>query len=534
MKMKNKNSTWLRLGLFVIFIIIAFTASEFKGTVEEEVNVNIQIASPSENSNQYFSSDQDTLEVNIQIARNDNQELISLEMMDIPPGINYSFEPTILEMDERNSTLALTNISSLSGETDDVIFCAKAPGQEVCRKFRLSLFDFSLWLSADTVITHEGSSGSIEVRVDASNSFDCLVIITELGTPPDWFPFLYLLLQSGDTETISWTSPDGTAGNYEIALGGRLEDPDCSTTLLIDTTKFVIKIIPEPSDQWVDVTPSGYENVQYNDVHFKDSNFGLTVGSEGTIISTNDGGENWMGQTSGTDKNLLGVHSNGSTWYVSGSGIVLKNTGGIWEDVSQNLPNYNFSEVFVINVENVWITSANDLVYHTVNGGTDWTEFDPDQNEFIQLLGVWFNNSTTGTVTGNNGAIYRTTDDGTNWNLEYQKSTIFFWDVTYVNSTKGFAIGNQSTIANTLDGGETWSETSIVPAGYDLFAISFSPINTAVGLAAGWNGAILRTEDGGSNWFIELSSTTQSLNGIAVIDDNHGIAVGGGIILRRQ
>jgi hypothetical protein len=44
--MKNKKYTWLSLILFSVCAVMVFTASECEGTVEEEINTNIEFSFP--------------------------------------------------------------------------------------------------------------------------------------------------------------------------------------------------------------------------------------------------------------------------------------------------------------------------------------------------------------------------------------------------------------------------------------------------------------------------------------------------------
>ena len=57
--------------------------------------------------------------------------------------------------------------------------------------------------------------------------------------------------------------------------------------------------------QWVQQTSGTTEML--NSVHFCNDNVGCTVGWDGTILKTTNGGTNWSAQTSGTTQELNSV-----------------------------------------------------------------------------------------------------------------------------------------------------------------------------------------------------------------------------------
>ena len=74
---------------------------------------------------------------------------------------------------------------------------------------------------------------------------------------------------------------------------------------------------------------SGTANLLFG-LSFVDTNTGVTVGAEGTILKTTDGGSHWQPQTSGTANFLFGVSfSDVNTGTAVGSGgTILRTTNG--------------------------------------------------------------------------------------------------------------------------------------------------------------------------------------------------------------
>jgi photosystem II stability/assembly factor-like uncharacterized protein len=90
----------------------------------------------------------------------------------------------------------------------------------------------------------------------------------------------------------------------------------------------------------------------------------------------------------------------------------------------------------------------------------------------------------------------------------------------FINTATGYVCGEQGTIRKTTNSGENWFPLSS-GTGEDLFGLFFNPVNPAIGYCAGDNGIILKTTNGGINW---TSSNHGGLHfTIAFMDMNTGI-----------
>src|SRR5690606_18670523 len=69
--------------------------------------------------------------------------------------------------------------------------------------------------------------------------------------------------------------------------------------------------------------------VRLRDINFYDENYGLVVGDSGTIAYTDNGGESWTLQDSGTNEYLLSVKITSPTTaiVVGTNGTILRNFG---------------------------------------------------------------------------------------------------------------------------------------------------------------------------------------------------------------
>jgi len=111
-------------------------------------------------------------------------------------------------------------------------------------------------------------------------------------------------------------------------------------------------------------------------VHFIDENTGWSVGTNGTVLYTNDGGDNWNTQTSNTNANLESV---------------------------------SFADA-----QNGWAVGARfpgGKIVRTADGGATWTEQTVDE----RLISVCFVTAQSGWAVGENGILLKTTDGGLTW-----------------------------------------------------------------------------------------------------------------------
>jgi len=254
----------------------------------------------------------------------------------------------------------------------------------------------------------------------------------------------------------------------------------------------ILKTVNSGSDwvvQYVDIMEDLY------DVHFIDKNTGWAVGNSGTIVHTVNGGETWT---------------------------VL--------DAETNL---NFKSVSFTDSENGWAAANEPIhydpfddpdswqgrVFHTSNGGEDWTEQTfPGDAGILHCIyfqdsqkgwAVGVRNDDTGFMMETSGAMYYTEDGGVHWSEKYAPGIhVVFTNIHFITEERGWAVGfagssgeTGGTIFKTTDGGETWQR---IAENYKLWQVEFvdSLKGYAVGMAynSAWGPPVLRTLDGGDSW----------------------------------
>jgi len=140
---------------------------------------------------------------------------------------------------------------------------------------------------------------------------------------------------------------------------------------------------------------------------------------------------------------------------------------------------------------------------------SQWTQMTSPTSS--SLIGVYFNNTSTGYITGlTNGIVFKTTNGGTNWSSQNTGTTGSFYDISFVDSLTGIVIGSQGRVIKTTNGGLNWD---IKTSGSNtLYSILYT---TALSYAGGGIPAsFLKSTDVGNNWTNVTPPTTNTIKGV--------------------
>ena len=99
------------------------------------------------------------------------------------------------------------------------------------------------------------------------------------------------------------------------------------------------------------------------------------------------------------------------------------------------------NDIFFINSTTGWVVGDNGTILYTTNGGETWTP--QTSNTTYSLNSVYFIDADTGWVAGYQGVIINTTDGGATWNTQYtgllnlscSGTCIYLYDIYFINST---------------------------------------------------------------------------------------------------
>ena len=283
-------------------------------------------------------------------------------------------------------------------------------------------------------------------------------------------------------------------------------------------------------------------------------------GDEGTMLKSLDGGNTWIGDSTGDHK-----WSHSDSGYDSiliatddGTAIILENIGNGEDDMNDNVP--IFPGQFLIN--DVALKGSQEFV--TVGENGEIWEFDGDEwiNRSIgianDLLSVSFlDEEEIGLISGEDGIILATDDGGSSWDYRDAPGSLSAVDIVeieYFSAIRAYAISEEGHILKSsregnLAVGFLWSIVEIereYPAGggnefvaggteLDNAASSLEVLSQSKIMLAGPSGYLSLSKDGGnivSQQMIPVSNDT-GFNAFAMQDGFTGVAVGdGGVILR--
>lgn len=182
------------------------------------------------------------------------------------------------------------------------------------------------------------------------------------------------------------------------------------------------------------------------------------VGSGGKIVRSEDGGQSWTRQASGTDVNLQGIAA--------------------WD-------------------EQAAIAVGNDgVVVVTADAGQTWKRAEiPASGNPNKLFRVRIANGTAWAV-GEFGALLRSDDRGVTWTRALPEKDRAWNDIAFVGDA-GWLVGEFGALMKSGDGGASW-EPAATPNKVSLMSVAFR--DAQHGVAVGLAGALLVTADGGASW----------------------------------
>ena len=277
---------------------------------------------------------------------------------------------------------------------------------------------------------------------------------------------------------------------------------------------------------------------------------GWLAGEHGTILYTEDGGENWEAQESGTEQDLKSVAfvNEKKGWAVGNGGIIIRteDAGKRWG--KQKEVDVSLHTIFFLNEKEGWVGGGMGTFLHTIDAGKTWNK--QDIGTMSDVAGIFFLNPSTGWVLSA-GTVYRTKNGGKNWEASelpsvmigaqsFTRPSDFGWEgsVFFINEKKGWATVGVWYIFQTEDGGKTWQENQVLTS---VDRISFTDEKNGCMAAS----SILCTEDGGKTWHERLGiipgqkedvdGYSVALWGLSFADKATGWAVGkNGLIFKSE
>jgi photosystem II stability/assembly factor-like uncharacterized protein len=218
------------------------------------------------------------------------------------------------------------------------------------------------------------------------------------------------------------------------------------------------------------------------------------VGSNGTLLATEDGGAKWLRQT--LPERQRNEALNDVWFFNSGRGLLLGEYG-----IFNGRGDIDWSE-------RVFLMMSKDR-------GANWEAGTLRRPPASILLRMSFANDQIGWAVGEAGTIQRTIDGGATWALQEAPTRKLLNDVAAIDDSHAWAVGAGGTILRTIDGGRNWDEQSSGGA-QALRAVHF--VDSQRGWAVGAKGTIISTASGGARWRRQTSGVELNLNDVVFLN----------------
>lgn len=244
----------------------------------------------------------------------------------------------------------------------------------------------------------------------------------------------------------------------------------------------------------------------FRDVFFLNEQKGWIVGSDGTLLSTSDGGATWVTSRKFTTDTFLQIH------------FTDESTG------------------WILCERNVYARGHNASSYlrKTTDGGLNWQRLEFEDGGRERVTKLMFNSEGGATAFGEGGVFYKLLDDGVTWKKVQTAIHFLLLDGAFASRDLGAIAGAGGTIMFTENAGLTWEKASLIgDTDTKLNAIFFAGVKA--GWAVGTNGVIYHSSGGGRLWRQQDSGTRTNLNDVCFTSTTNGWAVGdNGIVVRTR
>lgn len=218
-------------------------------------------------------------------------------------------------------------------------------------------------------------------------------------------------------------------------------------------------------------------------IHFFDDSIGCSVGGNGYITATANGGETWESKISPTSNTLYSVFvaSVNRAWAVGENGTIITTSDSCNSWSSQECPvNTTLRSVTFIDTLHGYILGDNGIILKTTDGGQIW-ELATLPNSSLNAMK--FVSTSTGWIAANNGKVFRTLDGGEQWEAQESGVQTNLTSMDFINNYSGIIVGEDGVILTTKNGGVVSSVRNeyhnAIPKTFELqqnFPNPFNPI----------------------------------------------------------
>ena len=291
--------------------------------------------------------------------------------------------------------------------------------------------------------------------------------------------------------------------------------------------------------QWTRISPLP-SGTAMNSMQFLDNNTGWIVCSDGLILKTTDGGEDWTTLNTNSSSFLRSVSfiDSQNGWVVGNSNTILKTTdgGANWEQLSNSQPSntaLGYVKFFNENVGYIvggYSTGERGMNFSTHDNGRTWITYTNGDrswfdsvyyNERNELVAELFDYTT------NKNLVFKSGDNGISWVTKDNGKGKWFREITLETESRVEAVSVDfinvvPVCLKTTDGGQTWTQKTI----FSTNTVSFTDELTGYDDK---DGKLYKTTDGGENWNLMYEDCCGFPQVIFFSDNQHGWMGGEGL-----
>ncbi|GAB4290846.1 MAG: hypothetical protein Kow0098_09780 [Ignavibacteriaceae bacterium] len=243
-----------------------------------------------------------------------------------------------------------------------------------------------------------------------------------------------------------------------------ISDEVLNSVYFINSTDWVVGnngVILTSSDggeNWI--TLPNVISSDFSDVKFSSEFSGIVTGDSGTIIRSTDGGLNWSVIATGENRNINSVFYKDETnlWAAGDDGLVLQSVDGglTWTERFEGIFNQdNFHKIWFDENNNSGWLFAEESMYKTTDGGMSWQQVIPAENSLITASELSSFNNITNLVRFDISSetinqVYTSDDAGETWSVQLIPSDIQFTSIFLLNDSTLWLSGDKGTIFTTI------------------------------------------------------------------------------------
>lgn len=268
-------------------------------------------------------------------------------------------------------------------------------------------------------------------------------------------------------------------------------------------------------------------SVNLNDVFSINPEITWALAEGGTIYKTTNGGDFWETQYSpGFVLNRISF-SNDSIGITCSNGMILRTSDGGENWIHQSFGTTKvFNNVSFLNKDTAFVVGDSGYILKTMDSGQNWVLV--QSPAVTSLMNIHFKNDSIGIIVGGSlspqvGTILRTTNGGISWYYVYNSdSSVKIFCISYLGQDKWISADNLGRIFKSTDDGITWARI-YSPTGYPLIITDMHFFDESNGFLvgaqklvhpSGRTGYLFRTSDGGISW-IKISNSMSQINSIS-------------------